>query len=71
MAQNSDLDMNDILTYEICAYLPSLFESLHILRKANKPDLKVEICKHAQENEFASPTDSAESEQSHEHSSFL
>ena len=50
----------------MCAYPPSLFESLHILRKANKPDLKVAICKHVQE--FASPTDSAESEQSHEHS---
>ena len=66
VAQNSDLDMHHILTYEMCAYPPSLFESLHILRKANKPDLKVAICKHVQE--FASPTDSAESEQSHEHS---
>ena len=65
-AQNSDLDMHHILTYEMCAYPPSLFESLHILRKANKPDLKVAICKHVQE--FASPTDSAESEQPHEHS---
>ena len=31
VAQNSDLDMHHILTYEMRAYPPSLLESLHIL----------------------------------------
>ena len=40
-----DLDIHDVLQYELCSYPPSIFETSKLLRKANKPQLVEAIVK--------------------------
>ena len=54
VAKISDLDMNNILKYAMCAYPPSLFEAPQMLRKAAKAELAEAILRHMQEQESVS-----------------
>ena len=47
VSRSGDLDLGDILSYELSPFPPALFEARNILRKADKPQLAQAIRDHA------------------------
>ena len=43
VATVGDMNLADVLNYELCAYPPALFESRTLLRKADKPQLALSL----------------------------
>jgi hypothetical protein len=49
VACSSEMNLEDLLQYELCSFPPSIFESVTLLRKADKPQLAKAIQEYATE----------------------
>ena len=45
VSNSTPIKINEVVKFELCSYAPAIFESLEVLRKANKPQITEEIVK--------------------------
>ena len=45
VSNSTPIKINEVVKFEVCSYPPAIFESLEVLRKANKPQITEEIVK--------------------------